>query len=211
MGKISISKCKQCRREGEKLFLKGDRCYTSKCAITRRNYKPGQHGQKHTGGRMSGYGLQLREKQKAKRIYGILERQFRSYYEKAKATHGKTGEVMLTMLEGRLDNIVYRAGLASSRSQARQLVSHGHFQLNGTAVNIPSMQVSAGDVVTVKPTKATEAYWTELLKANAPTQPVPTWLAADRPALKVTVNQLPVRETIQSELQMNLIIELYSL
>jgi len=211
MAKISISKCKQCRREGEKLFLKGDRCYTSKCAITRRNYKPGVHGQKRTNGRMSGYGLQLREKQKAKRTYGILERQFRLYFEKAKASKGNTGALMITMLESRLDNVVYRAGLASSRSQARQLVSHGHFQLNGKPANIPSLQVSSGDVVSVKTTKAGDNYWKELAKNPASTVPVPTWVGVDRSALKITVNQLPTREMIQSELQMNLIIELYSL
>jgi small subunit ribosomal protein S4 len=168
------------------------------------------HGQKRPG-RMSGYGLQLREKQKAKRIYGILERQFRSYFEKAKAGKGKTGDTMLLMLERRLDNLVYRSGLASSRSQARQLVSHAHFMLNGKGVNIPSLQIESGDVVTVKPTKATEAYWTELLKNKNSSQPIPTWLTVDRAGLKITVNQLPTSELIQSELQMNLIIELYSL
>ncbi len=211
MAKISIAKCRQCRREGEKLFLKGDRCYTSKCAIVRRNYKPGVHGLKQGAGRMSGYGLQLREKQKAKRTYGVLERQFRGYFEKAKAAKGKTGELMLTMLERRLDNIIYRSGLASSRSQARQLVSHAHVLLNGTSVNIPSIQVESGDVIAVKTTKTDSIYWKELSKQTSTPREVPMWLTVDRSTLTITVNQLPSAELVHSELQMNLIIELYSL
>lgn len=210
MGKTSLPQCKQCRREGEKLFLKGERCYSQKCAIVRRNYPPGVHGNKGRP-RMSGYGLQLREKQKAKRSYGILERQFRSYYEKAKAARGKTGEVMLATLESRLDNVIYRAEFASSRRLARQLVSHGHFALNGKSVNIPSLQVQAHDVITVKKNKLEEPYWKELWKKGMTQREIPAWFSVDKPAYEIRINQTPTPELIHSPLQMNLIIELYSL
>lgn len=211
MATTSINSCKQCRREGRKLFLKGDRCYTSKCAVTKRNTLPGVHGSKGRPPRLSGYGLQLRAKQSAKRTYGLLERQFHLYYERSKASTGKTGEVMLQMLEGRLDNVVYRSGLASSRSQARQLVSHGHFQLNGQNVDIPSIQIQSGDVLTVKPTKKEENYWKNLPATESTNAQVPVWLNTDRKQLLVKVNQLPTIEMISSDIQMNLIIELYSL
>lgn len=211
MATTSISSCKQCRREGKKLFLKGDRCYTSKCAVTKRNQLPGVHGGKGRAPRMSGYGLQLREKQRAKRTYGLLERQFHLYYERSKAAVGKTGEVMLQMLETRLDNVVYRAGFATSRKQARQLVSHGHFMLNGQNVDIPSMHVSPSDVLTVRPTKKEDNYWKALPPTENQNQAVPAWLTADRKQLTITVNQLPTMEMIGSDIQMNLIIELYSL
>lgn len=210
MATTSISSCKQCRREGKKLFLKGDRCYTSKCAVTKRNSVPGVHGGKGKP-RLSGYGLQLREKQRAKRTYGLLERQFHLYYERSKAATGKTGEVMLQMLETRLDNVVYRSGFATSRKQARQLVSHGHFTLNGQPVDIASIQVKPSDVLAVKETKKDENYWKNLPPTENPNQAVPAWLTADRKALTIKVNQLPQIEMIGSDIQMNLIIELYSL
>ncbi|HOQ07435.1 MAG TPA: 30S ribosomal protein S4, partial [Clostridiales bacterium] len=148
MARYTESVCRLCRREGEKLFLKGERCYTNKCSVARRAYAPGQHGQQRK--KMSEYGMQLREKQKAKRFYGILERQFRKYFEMAVRRKGVTGENLLQILETRLDNVVYRLGLATSRPEARQLVRHGHFALNGKKVNIPSMLVAPGDVITVR-------------------------------------------------------------
>jgi small subunit ribosomal protein S4 len=210
MATISIPPCKQCRREGQKLFLKGERCFTTKCAIVKRNYAPGQHGQTTNRKRTTGYGTQLREKQKAKRTYGVLERQFRLYYERAKRMHGQTGELMLVTLESRLDNVLYRAGFAASRSQARQLVSHAQLLLNGKAVNIASMQVKSGDVITVKPHKSNSAYWKQVLDNQLHTE-IPVWLSVDRKGLSITVSQAPTAELINSELQMNLIVELYSL
>ncbi len=210
MAKNLDPKCKQCRREGQKLFLKGERCNTPKCAIIKRNYAPGLQGNKRRA-RLTGYGVQLREKQRAKRLYGVLERQFRLYYERAKAKQGKTGDEMLIMLESRLDNAVYRSGLAPSRSKARQLVSHAHFQVNGKNVNIPSYQVSAGDVVTVKDTKKEQKQWKEISKEKNATSEVPAWLQVDRAKLAISIQQLPSVETIQSDLQIHLIVELYSL
>ncbi len=210
MATISIPSCKQCRREGKKLFLKGERCLTTKCAIVKRNYPPGQHGQASTRKKLTGYGTQLREKQRAKRTYGVLERQFRLYYEKAKRTTGQTGETMLVSLERRLDNVVYRSGLATSRSQARQLVSHGQFTLNGKPVNIPSLQVKSGDVIAVKSQRVDSNFWKTVITASAQYD-IPTWLTVDRSGLRVTVAQLPNSESIETDLQMNLIVELYSL
>lgn len=202
-------KCKQCRREGQKLFLKGDRCYTTKCAIVKRNYAPGMHGNKRRA-RLTGYGIQLREKQRAKRLYGLLERQFHLYFERAKAKQGKTGEWMLIFLESRLDNVVYRSGIAASRAQARQLVSHSQFKVNGKSVNIPSLQVKAGDIVEVKAGKNEKSFWKNTQKENTSQQEVPAWLQVDRAKLAIKVNQLPTPELIQSDLQMNIIVELYS-
>lgn len=203
MGRYTGPKCKPCRRLGESV------CGTLKCALTRRNTPPGQHAQKGRG-RLSGYALQLREKQKAKATYGLLERQFRTYFEKAKVKQGKTGEMMLIALETRLDNIVYRAGFASTRRQARQLVSHGQFLLNGKPVDIPSIQAKSGDVIQVREHKAKGAYWQEQLK-NQQAPELPAWLIADRKDFKITLAQNPTAEMINSELKMNLIIELYSL
>lgn len=203
MARLLGPKCKPCRRLGESV------CGTAKCALRRRNTPPGQHGQKGRG-RLSGYALQLREKQKAKATYGILERQFRTYFEKAKVKHGKTGEMMLVALESRLDNVLYRAGFASTRRQARQLVSHGQVLLNGNSVDIPSVQAVSGDVLTVKPQKLKSVFWQEQMK-NQPNTEAPTWMTIDRPNLSITIAQTPTAEMIQSDLQMNLIIELYSL
>lgn len=174
MARYTGSVCRLCRREGLKLFLKGDRCYTDKCAFSRRGYAPGQHGQGRK--KISNYGMQLREKQKAKRIYGLLEGQFRRYYEKADKRKGITGENLLALLETRLDNVIYRLGYGQSRSEARQLVTHGHFLVNGKKVNIPSFNVSADDVVTVRDkSKASEKFKT--FAENPKT--LPAWLEGD--------------------------------
>lgn len=203
MGRYIGPKCKQCRRLGESV------CGTVKCAVKRRNFAPGMHGNTRRA-RLSGYGIQLREKQKAKSIYGIREKQFRNYYEKAKAKEGKTGEMILLALETRLDNVIYRSSFASTRRQARQLVSHAQFLVNGRSVNIPSYQVKVGDVITVKESKAKSPFWSAFLqdKENALMTP---WLDVDKSKLHITVVSLPTQEHIQSDLQMNLIIELYSL
>lgn len=205
----AAAKCKQCRREGEKLFLKGERCYTSKCAIVKRNYPPGHVGARGARRRLTGYGTQLREKQKAKRSYGVAEGQFRLYFERAKKKPGQTGDLMLQLLESRLDNVVYRAGLAESRSQARQLVTHAHFTVNGRSVDIPSIQVKAGDVIELKEGKTKKNFWTAF-EEKADHQ-VPNWMQVDVKARKITVKSVPTAEEINSPLQMNLIVELYSL
>lgn len=204
MGRYLGPKCKQCRRIGESV------CGTQKCALLRRNFAPGMHGNKRRA-RLSGYGTQLREKQKAKNTYGILEKQFRNYFEKAKAKKGQTGEEMLLSLESRLDNIVYRSSLASTRRQARQLVSHAQFQVNGRSVNIPSYEVKEGDVITVKETKQKSAFWKEIATRKESEAVVPEWLNVDVSKLRITVAQQPTIVLIQSDLQMNLIVELYSL
>ena len=198
-------KCKQCRREGLKLFLKGERCLTEKCAIERRSYPPGEHGRGRI--KQSEYLLQLREKQKARRYYGILERQFRTYYEKASRKSGITGEELLRMLETRLDNVVYRLGYAASRSQARQLIRHGHFQVNGRRVNIPSFQVRVGDVVTLKADAPVEQI---VRDATDLTASVPAWLQADHDNLSGKVLKAPERDEIDAPVQEQLIVELYS-
>lgn len=189
-----------------KLYLKGDRCYTDKCAITKRGYAPGQHG---TGRRkLSNYGIQLREKQKAKRFYGVLESQFRRYFEIADKQAGITGENLLRLLESRLDNVVYRLGFASSRAEARQLVTHGHFRVNGRKVDIPSYLVSAGDIISVKErSKSSDKFRSlvENFKGN-----VPEWLTVDMEKLEGTVLSLPSREDIDLPIAENLIVELYS-
>jgi len=198
-------KCKQCRREGIKLFLKGERCLTEKCAVERRSYPPGEHGRGRI--KQSEYLMQLREKQKARRYYGILEKQFRTYYDKASRRSGITGEELLRMLETRLDNVVYRLGYAASRSQARQLIRHGHFQVNGRRVNIPSFQVKVGDVVTLKPDAPVEQI---VRDATDLTASVPAWLQADHDNLSGKVLKLPEREEIDAPVQEQLIVELYS-
>jgi len=201
--------CRLCRREGMKLFLKGERCQTDKCAIERRNFPPGQHG-KDRRPRMLGYGLQLREKQKLRRVYGILEKQFRRYFEKAAAVRkGITGELLLQFLERRLDNVVYRVGLATSRAQGRQLVRHGHFQVNGRKVNIPSYLVKPGDLVEVRPGSRELS----VLLANRQAtghQTVPSWIDVDRESLRAKVLSNPQRQEISLPIQEQLVVELYS-
>ncbi|MEY8001672.1 30S ribosomal protein S4 [Clostridium sp. Mt-5] len=205
MARYTGSVCRLCRREGLKLFLKGDRCYTDKCAFSRRGYAPGQHGQGRK--KVSNYGLQLREKQKAKRIYGILEGQFRKYYEKADRKKGITGENLLVLLETRLDNIVYKLGYGQSRAEARQLVTHGHFLVNGKKVDIPSFKVSVNDTVTVcDRSKASEKFKT--FAENPKTLPV--WLEGDIENFQGKVVREPSRDEIDVPVNETLIVELYS-
>jgi small subunit ribosomal protein S4 len=198
-------KCKQCRREGIKLFLKGERCLTEKCAVERRSYPPGEHGRGRI--KQSEYLLQLREKQKARRYYGILERQFRTYYDKASQQSGITGETLLRILETRLDNVVYRLGFAASRAQARQLIRHGHFQVNGRRVNIPSYQVRPDNVVSMKPDSPVEQVIRDATDLTASVSP---WLQADHDNLTGKVLKLPERAEIDAPVQEQLIVELYS-
>ncbi|GAA0225650.1 30S ribosomal protein S4 [Metaclostridioides mangenotii] len=206
MARYTGASCRQCRREGMKLFLKGDRCYTDKCAIAKRNYAPGQHGQGRK--KVSNYGLQLREKQKVKRIYGVLETQFRNLYERAENMQGKAGENLLSLLERRLDNTVYRMGLASSRKEARQLVTHAHFTLNGHKVDIPSLSVKVGDVIAVKEKSRSSEKFKALVEGN--TRVAPKWLEADVEGMTAKVVGVPDREDIDLEIAEHLIIELYS-
>ncbi|MBA2537249.1 MAG: 30S ribosomal protein S4 [Actinobacteria bacterium] len=198
-------KCRACRREGMKLFLKGERCLTEKCSVERRSYPPGEHGRGRI--KQSEYLLQLREKQKARRYYGILEKQFRGYYEKASRRSGITGEELLRMLELRLDNVVYRLGFAASRAQARQLIRHGHFQVNGRRVNIPSYQVRPNDIVAMKSGSAVEQVIRDATDLTASVSP---WLQADHDNLTGKVLKLPERVEIDAPVQEQLIIELYS-
>ncbi len=201
--------CRLCRREGQKLFLKGLRCFTEKCAIEKRNFVPGQHGQSRRA-KIAGYGLQLREKQKVKRTYGLLERQFRTYFRKAEKAKGPTGENLIVMLERRLDNVVNRAGFAGSRAQARQLVLHGHVNVNGRKVNIPSYLIAVGEEITVNPKMHQN---TMVLEARnvAQSQNTVTWLDIDRDNFKARVVALPKRENIQTPVfNEQLIVELYS-
>ena len=200
--------CRLCRREGMKLFLKGERCYTEKCAIEKRNLPPGQHG-KARKAKLVGYGLQLREKQKVKRIYGVLENQFRHYFETAERTRGITGEMLLQLLERRLDNVIYRLGLATSRPQARQLVRHGHFLVNGKKVDIPSYSVKAGDVISVKGASAQAAVLAHAME-EVKGRGIPAWLAFDASNMSGRVVSLPTREQINLPVQEQLIVELYS-
>jgi small subunit ribosomal protein S4 len=199
--------CRLCRREGTKLFLKGERCYTDKCAVTRSRAVPGQHGQSRK--KLSEYGLQLREKQKARRYYGVLESQFEKYYELAVKRKGVTGENLLAILESRLDNVVYRLGFAMSRAEARQLVLHGHFTVNGQKVNIPSYLLKPGDVIALKEKSKESEKVKSILEANA-TRPVVKWLDLDRNTCQATVVSLPAREDIDLPIEEHLIIELYS-
>jgi small subunit ribosomal protein S4 len=199
--------CRLCRREGEKLFLKGTRCYTEKCGIERRKYAPGQHGQGR--GKISDYGLQLREKQKVRRIYGIMERQFRLYFERASRMKGVTGEVLLQLLERRLDASVYRMGFAANRRAARQLVKHGHFIVNGRSVDIPSFLLKPGDIVEVKEASRECPAVTESIEA-AEHRGIPGWIEFDAKAFKGSFVRIPTREEIQLPVQEQLIVELYS-
>jgi len=206
MARYTGPSCRLCRREGEKLYLKGDRCYTDKCAIGKRSYAPGQHGTSRK--KLSNYGLQLREKQKAKRFYGLLESQFRKYFEMADRKSGITGENLLSILESRLDNTVFRMGLATSRKEARQLVTHGHFTINGKKVDIPSYLVNVGEVIAVKEkSKSSEKFKgiAESFKGNAP-----QWLTVDAEKLEGKVVALPSRDDIDLPIAENLIVELYS-
>ena len=198
-------KCRICRREGMKLFLKGERCLTEKCAIERRSYPPGEHGRGRI--KQSEYLLQLREKQKARRYYGLLEQQFRTYYEKASRRSGVTGEELLRMLETRLDNVVTRLGFAGSRRQARQLVRHGHFLVNGRRVDIPSYQVRPNDIISIKPSSKAEP---TIRSATDLVASVPPWLQADYDALNGKILKLPERGEIDAPVREQLIVELYS-
>ena len=207
MARYIGAKCKLCRREGTKLFLKGERCNSSKCAIERRNYAPGMHGKKRV--KLSEYGLQLREKQKAKKYYGVLERQFKNYFVKADAQPGITGENLLRLLEMRLDNVVYRAGYASSRTEARQIVRHNHVLVNGKKVNIPSYILKAGDVITLKEKSQDNTRMKALLEL-ADGKMVPEWLSADKKKFEAKVVSAPRRDQIDTPVQETLIVELYS-
>jgi small subunit ribosomal protein S4 len=200
--------CRLCRREGMKLFLKGERCYTEKCAIEKRNMPPGQHGRLRKA-KMVGYGVQLREKQKVKRIYGVLEDQFRRYFEQAERTRGITGVTLLQLLERRLDNVAYRLGFATSRPQARQLVRHGHFTVNGRKVDIPSFSVKVGDVVMLREgsqKNAAVVHAMEEVKGRG----LPEWMQFDAAAMSAKVSSIPTREQINLPVQEQLIVELYS-
>jgi small subunit ribosomal protein S4 len=205
MARNTEPQCKQCRREGQKLFLKGERCLTDKCAVERRNYPPGDHGRGRA--RHSEYRLQLREKQKARRYYGVLEKQFRGYYAKASRQPGVTGENLLRLLETRLDNVLVRLGFAASRRQARQLVRHGHWAINGRRVDIPSYQVRPDDVITFKPGSGAEP---AVRDATELTSAVPPWLQADHDGLTAKVLRHPERTEITTPVQEQLIVELYS-
>ena len=207
MARYIGAKCKQCRREGKKLSLKGERCYSAACAMERRPYAPGQHGQART--KQSEYGLQLREKQKAKRIYGVLEGQFRTYFEKADNQKGITGENLLRNLELRLDNVAYRLGLGRSRTEARQVVRHNLVLVNGKRVNIPSYQVRVGDVVEIKEDAKSFERFKQVTEVTA-SRIVPEWLEGDIENLRGTVAALPARDQIDTDVQETLIVELYS-
>ncbi len=205
MARYTDANCRLCRREGQKLFLKGERCYSGKCAIEKRNYAPGQHGQSRK--KTSDYGLQLREKQKAKRFYGMQEKQFRNLFAKAAKRHGKTGDNLLILLETRLDNCVYRLGFASSRKEARQLVVHGHFTVNGKKASAPAMELKAGDVIAVKE-KSTKSPKFKEIKEMSIT--VPAWMTVDVDKLEGKVVAMPTREEIDTPVAEHLIVELYS-
>ncbi|MCL5677383.1 MAG: 30S ribosomal protein S4 [Firmicutes bacterium] len=207
MARYTGPDCKLCRREGMKLYLKGERCYSPKCAIDRRPVPPGMHGPSRK--KQSEYGIQLREKQKARRMYGVLEGQFEHYFEKADRMKGVTGENLLSLLERRLDNIIYRVGLGTSRTEARQLVRHGHFTVNGRKVNIASFQVRAGDVVAVRDTSKSSPRLKELAEYSA-ARTIPQWLSYEPEALRITVLRVPRREEIDTPVQEQMIVELYS-
>ncbi len=207
MSRYKDEQCRICRREGQKLFLKGSRCYTDKCSVSRRNYAPGQHGQRKA--KLSEYGTQLREKQKTKSFYGVGEKQFRKYFEMASNKKGITGDNLLQILESRLDNVVYRLGFGSSRAQARQLVNHGFFDVNGKKVDIPSYLIKEGDVISVREIKKDKS----IIKANVEdntSKPIPTWLERDLENLSGKVVRLASREDVDIAVEEHLIVELYS-
>lgn len=207
MARITGAVCRLCRREGLKLFLKGDRCFKEKCAFERRGYAPGQHGRRRT--KVQNYGIQLREKQKVKRMYGVLERQFRGYFARAARSKGITGANLLQTLERRLDNVVYRLGFASSRSMARQLVAHGHIQVDGRKLSVPSALVKPGNVVTLRE-KSRKNEQIKICLDTAKGRGVPGWLELDADQFQGTVRQLPARDEIVMPIQEQLIVELYS-
>ena len=207
MSRYKDEQCRSGRREGQKLFLKGSRCYTDKCSITRRNYAPGEHGQGRK--KISEYGTQLREKQKTKAFYGVGEKQFRKYFEMAENKKGITGENLLQILESRLDNVVYRLGFGTSRAQARQLVNHGHFEVNGKKVDIPSYLIKAGDVIAVREIKKDNKTIKENVEANS-ARPVPEWLEKDAEKMQGKVLRLASREDVDLPVEEHLIVELYS-
>ena len=208
MARYTDAVCRICRREGDKLFLKGDRCYTDKCAIQRRSYAPGQHGQARNK-KLSEYGMQLREKQKAKKYYGLLENQFAHYFELAEKMSGMDGENLLKLLESRLDNVVYRAGFAMSRPEARQLVSHAHFTVNGKKVNIPSYLCKPGDVIAIKESSMSSDKFKMVIEANS-SRPALNWLSVDRQKGVANIVNLPARDEIDLQVEEHLIVELYS-
>ena len=207
MGRYTGNKCKLCRREGMKLFLKGQRCFTDKCALARRDYPPGVHAQKRT--KVTEYGVRLREKQKLKRIYGVLERQFKLYFREAERLRGNTGENLLMLLERRLDNVVLASGFALSRNHARQLINHGHFRVNGRKVSISSFQVRPGDTVDPSQRDGTKKLIAEAVEVNK-SQPVPTWLEVNGEAMTSKITGIPRREDVPHPIQEQLIIELCS-
>ncbi len=208
MARYTGAVCRLCRREGQKLFLKGERCYTGKCAFARRSYAPGQHGQGRK--KSSEYGLQLRAKQKARRYYGVLEGQFSDYFDMAtKMKEGKKGENLLSILESRLDNVIYRLGWANSRAEARQLVVHEHFTLNGNKVSIPSLLVKTGDTIGISEKSAKSAKFKSILETNG-SRPVPKWLEVNNEALTAKKLAMPAREDIDLDVEETLIVELYS-
>ena len=210
MARVLTASCRQCRREGTKLFLKGEKCQSSKCVMVKRNYIPGQHGLSRRRRKMSDYSLQLREKQKVKRIYGILEKQFRNYFEKADRKEGITGEALLQLLEMRFDNIIYRLGFSASRKQARQLVSHDHFCINGKKVNIPSYQMKPGEIITLTKESKKNTGLVEQFKEQIKKNQAVTWLSIDSNKLSGQVMSLPERDDLDSEINEQLIVELYS-
>ena len=207
MSRYKDEQCRICRREGQKLFLKGSRCYSDKCSVTRRNYAPGEHGQGKK--KLSEYGTQLREKQKTKSFYGVGEKQFRKYFEIAESKKGITGENLLQILESRLDNVIYRVGFGSSRAQARQLVNHGHFDVNGVKTDIPSYLVKPGDVITVRENKKDSKTLKENIEANN-ARPIPEWLEKNNEKLEAKVLRLAAREDVDLPVEEHLIVELYS-
>ena len=207
MSRYKDEQCRICRREGQKLFLKGSRCYSDKCSVTRRNYAPGEHGQGRK--KLSEYGTQLREKQKTKSFYGVQERQFRKYFEMAENRKGITGENLLQILESRLDNVVYRAGYGMSRAQARQLVNHGHFEVNGVKTDIPSYLVKPGDIITIKENKKDSKVLKENIEVNE-AKPLPEWLEKDSKKQEIKVLRLASREDVDLPVEEHLIVELYS-
>ena len=209
MARYRDAKCRLCRREGQKLFLKGDRCYRDSCAVEKRNFPPGQHGRSHRP-KTVGYGVQLREKQKVRRIYGVLEKQFSNYFGKAEKKKGITGENLLIMLECRIDSVVCRLGFAPSRDKARQLVSHGHILVNGRKVNIPSAQVKAGDIITLREKTMKNQQVLDSVGSVGGRGGLPAWLELDAEGLKGTVLALPKREDVLMPIDEQLIVELYS-
>ena len=211
MARYSGPVCKLCRREGEKLFLKGERCYSPKCAIEKRAYPPGQHGRnaQWARSRTSDYGAQLRAKQKARRVYGVLERQFRRYYRQAIKSRGLTGLTLLQILESRLDNVIYRMGFASSRAQARQLVTHGHFMVNGRRTDVPSMQIKVGDVIQVRDGSRSKTLIKDLM-AIAEERSIPDWITRNLKTMSGGIARMPERSEIDANLNEQLIVEYYS-